>query len=129
MSSDNGSLVASKREHKSASYSTKAVLPKIQQKKVAITPRESSSDRECVKSGNKPVPSTEYSPVAYTDNTDHGDTQDGIVMDKDTQLAIDVLHSSQSDTSILYHYSSHPHSAHRNSPNIRYSIAHLLSPL
>jgi len=119
MSSDNSSLVASwrehTREHKTASFSTKAVLPKIQQKKVAITPREMSSSREHVKPEDKPVPSAEYSPAAYTD------IQDDNVMDKDTQLAIDVLHS-QSDTSVLYHYSSHPHSAHRNSPNTRYRI-------
>ena len=119
MSSDSISLVASKREHKTASNSTKAVLPKIQQKKVTITPRESSSDRECVKPADKPIPTAEYSPAVYTD---HSNLQDDNVVDKDTQLAIDVLRSSQSDTSVLYHYSSHPHSAHRNSPNTRYNI-------
>jgi len=121
MSSDSISLVASKREHKTASYSTKAILPKIQQKKVTITPRESSSDREHVKPADKPIPTAQYSPAAYTD---HSNLQDDNVVDKDTQLAIDVLHSSQSDTNVLYHYSSHPHSAHRNSPNTRYSITH-----
>jgi len=122
MSSDSGTLVASKREHKAASYSTKAVLPKIKQKKVTITPIESTSDKEHVKSADKHVSTAEYSPAAYTD---HSNLQDDNVVEKDTQLAIDVLHSSQSDTSVLYHYSSHPHSAHRNSPNTRYSIVHI----
>ena len=65
-----------------------------------------------------------YSPSAYADDTNHmtsHDSQDRDSVDGDTQLAIDVLHS-QSDSSILYHYSSHPHSAHRNNPNTRYSV-------
>ena len=118
------------KDHKISSFSTKRVLPKIQRKKV--TPRalppdnmEAANDKVNTDSSNVTPQSTTgvYSPSAYADDTSHMTSHDSLeddAVDGDTQLAIDVLRS-QSDPSILYHYSSHPHSAHGKSPNAKYS--------
>ena len=124
------SSIANRKDHK---ISTKRVLPKIQRKKVTprTLPLESTELHNTVNNqvktdSSKVTPQSTtvvYSPSAYADdNTSHMTSHDSLeddTVDGDTQLAIDVLHS-QSDPSILYHYSSHPHSAHRKSPNARY---------
>lgn len=126
-------MMSNKKDQKLSSLSTKRVLPKIQHKKTAITPRVLPTDSKgACNTVNDRVPSrivtpqsssVVYSPSAYADDTDHmtsHDSQDNGV-DGDTQLAIDVLRS-QSDSSILYQYSSHPHSAQRRSPNAKYIL-------
>ena len=129
--SDN-SMMTNKRDQKLSTLSTKRVLPKIQHKKAAVTPRVLLADTKgpcdiandkvssrVVTSQSSSV--VNYSPSAYADDMDHMTSLDNDnSVDGDTQLAIDVLRS-QSDTSILYHYSSHPHSAQRKSPNAKYS--------
>lgn len=134
--SDN-STAANKKDHKISSFSTKRVLPKIQHKKVtpralppdSIETHNTVNDKVNSDSSKVTPQSTTgvYSPSAYADDTSHMTSHDSLEddpVDGDTQLAIDVLRS-QSDPSILYHYSSHPHSAHRKSPNAKYS-AHML---
>ena len=127
MHADN-SMMANKKDHK---FSKKRVLPNIQHKKAAVTPRVLQSNSSELHNTNSKVDhdsSTQstaavYTPSAYTDDTDHvtsHDAKDNTV-DGDTQLAIDVLRS-QSDSSILYHYSSRPHSAHRKSPSTKYNF-------
>lgn len=125
--------MANKRDQKLSSFSTRRVLPKIQHKKAAVTPRALPPDskEQCNtindKGSSRVTPqatSGVYSPSAYADDTDHMMSHDSQEnddsVDGDTQLAIDVLRS-QSDPSICYHYSSHPHSANRKSPNAKYS--------
>ena len=121
--------MTNRKDHK---ISSKRVLPKIQRKK--ITPRavllpnstELHNNDKVNADSSKVTPRSTtvvYSPSAYADDTSHmtsHDLQEDDTVDGDTQLAIDVLRS-QSDPTILYHYSSHPHSAHRKSPNARYS--------
>lgn len=125
-------MIASKKDHKLSSFSTKRVLPKIQHKKVAVTPRTLPSDSKAQDTVNDnkvnavhskvthQSTSVVYSPSSYAD--DPNSLQDNNTsVDGDTQLAIDALRS-QSDTSILYQYSSHPHSAHRKSPSAKYNL-------
>ena len=132
------SMIANKRDQKLSSFSTKRVLPKIQRKKTAVTtptvlpadsegPCKTVNDRVSSKIVTPQSSSAVYSPSAYADDTDHmtsHDSQDNGV-DGDTQLAIDVLRS-QSDPSILYHYSSHPHSAQRKSPSAKYNCLYYI---
>lgn len=121
--SDN-SMMSNRKNHKT-SFSTKTVLPKIDHKKAEVTPRVYNTVKNHqVNSNTTPLQSTSaaYSPSAYADDkhhmTSHDPQDSGDSVDGDTQLAIDVLHS-QSDSSILYHYSSRPHSAHKKSPNTK----------
>lgn len=125
------SMMTNKRDQKLSSFTTKRVLPKIQHKKAVVTPRVLPSDGKELcnpvdKASSRVSPqstSVVYSPSAYADDTDHMTSHDSQEnddsVDGDTQLAIDALRS-QSDTSIFYHYSSHPHSAQRKSPNAKY---------
>ena len=121
------------KDHKISSFSTKRVLPKIQRKKVtpralppdSIETHNTANDKVNTDFSKVTPQSTTgvYSPSAYADDTSHMTSHNSLeddAVDGDTQLAIDVLRS-QSDPSILYHYSSHPHSAHRKSPNAKYS--------
>lgn len=128
------SMMTNKRDQKLSSFTTKRVLPKIQHKKAVVTPRVLPSDGKELcnpvdKASSRVSPqstSVVYSPSAYADDTDHMTSHDSQEnddsVDGDTQLAIDALRS-QSDTSIFYHYSSHPHSAQRKSPNANNSLS------
>ena len=129
MHADN-SMMANKKDHKL--FSKKRVLPNIQHKKAAVTPRVlQSNSTELHNTANSKVDndsSTQstavvYSPSVYADDTGHMTSHDAKddTVDGDTQLAIDVLRS-QSDSSIFYHYSSRPHSAHRKSPSAKYNF-------